>query len=278
MGSLLLLSSAFLHAFWNALAKKDRDIQVNLMGIILISALCGTLSLPLFKGPQFYNMESLWWGIAAGICEAGYMITLVFALKETTLGLAYTIMRGGAMLLVWMISLKFLNEQITFLTVIGIVLVFSGLFVSNITLKKRIDLSQAKWSYACAAFIAGYHLCYGRSLNIGASPGALFALSLFIAVPIFFLISGRGSIKALIKKMKHKPSYMVLGGILSAASFLIFLVGLRLSGAGFAITLRNTSIVFAQIFSLMLGEKLSRQQLIGAGMVCVGAGFLSWNG
>ena len=48
---------------------------------------------------------------------------------------------------------------------------------------------------------------------------------------------------------------MVANGLLAAASFLIFLFALQRAGAGAVFTLRNTSIVFAQLFSWALGER-----------------------
>jgi drug/metabolite transporter (DMT)-like permease len=60
-------------------------------------------------------------------------------------------------------------------------------------------------------------------------------------------------------------------GLLCSASFLLFLTGLAAAGAGVALTLRNTSIVFAQGLSLALGERPTRTQVTGAVLVAAGA-------
>ncbi|WP_233590579.1 EamA family transporter [Legionella qingyii] len=63
---------------------------------------------------------------------------------------------------------------------------------------------------------------------------------------------------------------MSFGGVLSALSFLLFLLGLRYAEAGLAITLRNTSVVFTQIFAYWIGEKISSLQWLGALLVTLG--------
>jgi drug/metabolite transporter (DMT)-like permease len=276
MATLLLVTSAFLHALWNALAKKNKNIEINLMGIMAAASFFGLAAIPFFPGEAFPHGLSFWWALAAGLFEAGYMVTLVHALNETSLGLSYTIMRGGAMVIVWFISIPFLNEPIHIKSVFGILLVLGGLILSNIRLDGKLNLKQVRWSYLCALFIAGYHLSYGRALDLHAQPASLFAFSLIIGIPLFFYFSGRAKIIELKNVMKTAPSIIIIGGAFCAASFIIFLIGLKHSGAGYAITLRNTSIIFAQILSLVIGEKLSRRQIAGAAIVFLGAALLTF--
>ncbi|STY28830.1 transmembrane protein [Legionella wadsworthii] len=65
-----------------------------------------------------------------------------------------------------------------------------------------------------------------------------------------------------------------LGGMISALSFLLFLIGLRDSEAGLALTLRNTSVVFAQIFAYFIGKKISPSQWVESFLVALGACFI----
>ena len=61
-----------------------------------------------------------------------------------------------------------------------------------------------------------------------------------------------------------------------AGSFLLFLAGLAATGAGAALTLRNTSVVFAQAIALLMGERPPRRQLAGAALVVLGASLVAW--
>jgi drug/metabolite transporter (DMT)-like permease len=65
------------------------------------------------------------------------------------------------------------------------------------------------------------------------------------------------------------------GGALATASFLLFLVGLERSGAGIALTLRNTSVVFAQLLAALIGERLPGRQLVGSALVVLGAALVA---
>jgi drug/metabolite transporter (DMT)-like permease len=72
---------------------------------------------------------------------------------------------------------------------------------------------------------------------------------------------------------------MVMGaGVLCAASFLLFLVALARGGAGAAVTLRNTSVLFALLLAWMMGERPGRWQVAGILGVAAGAMILGWPG
>jgi drug/metabolite transporter (DMT)-like permease len=64
--------------------------------------------------------------------------------------------------------------------------------------------------------------------------------------------------------------------VLCTASFLLFLVGLRASGAAVALTLRNTAVVFAQLLAVGMGEHVPRRQAAGAVLVALGAAAVAW--
>ncbi len=263
------------HASWNAISKRDGDPEINLLGIMAISSVVATLLIPFFGGPMFGGRIGFAWGIGAGLCEAGYMVALAIAFEKGSFSLAYIIMRGGAMIMVWIISTLTLHERFTALTGFGILFILVGLIIANFE-KAKMPFSFFVASYLCAAFIASYHLCYGLSLAAKSAPLSLFALATWIAVPIFFVASGKDKIHQLVIKLHTKPFWLIAGGTACAASFVIFLFGLRLSGAGYAISMRNTSILFAQIFAVLIGERVTKQQWIGAIVVMVGACLISF--
>jgi drug/metabolite transporter (DMT)-like permease len=127
------------------------------------------------------------------------------------------------------------------------------------------------WAFGGALFIAGYHLCYGFSIAAGASQVSLFAVSMFISLPIlasqaktknFFQWPARGF---------KDSALLIFTGILSAVSFILFLYGLPKTGPGYAITLRNTSVGWAQIFAFLMGEEVTSHQTIAVGIILGGA-------
>jgi drug/metabolite transporter (DMT)-like permease len=65
-------------------------------------------------------------------------------------------------------------------------------------------------------------------------------------------------------------------GVLCTVSFLVFLSALARGGAGAAVTLRNTSVVFALLLAWALGERPGRRQITGTVAVALGAVLLGW--
>jgi drug/metabolite transporter (DMT)-like permease len=133
-----------------------------------------------------------------------------------------------------------------------------------------------RWAYLSAFFIAGYHLCYHQALIREAHPTSLFCIAMFVSLPFLFWSLGREPKKRIMATWKMHRTRVTLCGIAAMASFVIFLYGLKVSAPGYAISLRNSSIFFALIFSYVLKEKISRVQFLGALTVGVGTIVLSF--
>ena len=271
----LVLLSAFLHAFWNALLKRAADPEAVSTGIMAVALLAAGSATAFLPGPAFPDRPALVWGLAAGCFEGLYFLTLARALGGASLGWSYTWMRGGSILLVWPVSLLFLGEAIRPFPALAVLVVCLGLAFMGFTPRSG-DRRSLAWAATVGSAIAGYTLCYKLSLGHGAMPVPLFALSMAVSLPIqvavrilrgtFHRTSGRA----------HPWGLMLAAGLLSTASFTLYLKALTLGGAGVMATLRNTSVVFAVLFSWALGERPSPRQWAGALLVAAGAVGLAW--
>jgi drug/metabolite transporter (DMT)-like permease len=290
----LVLLSAFLHAAWNALLKRERDkdaagavVLAVAAAVAAIAALIAALAGP---GVPFADRSALGFAVAAGLFEAGYFITLVLALARGPLGLVYTVSRGGAILLVWPVSVLWLHEPVTTPVVAGSLVLAGGLLLGPILgavgfprsararlagLERGGDPRSVRLACLCGAFIAAYHLCYKRAMAAESSAAAVFAVALAVALPINLARLGGAARRQLPGVLARRPGPLLLAGALCAASFLIFLVALRDVGAGLVLTLRNSSILFAVLLGWLLGEPTSRRDLAGALLVACGAALLS---
>src|SRR5262245_9804526 len=114
---LLVLASAFLHAAWNALLKRERDKDVAGVVVVAIATLAALVVAGAVAGATgrlpFGDRAALAWSLGAGLFEGGYFITLVMALERAPLGTVYTVSRGGAILAVWPVSALWLGESVT---------------------------------------------------------------------------------------------------------------------------------------------------------------------
>lgn len=274
----VVLGSAFLHAAWNAILKREGGSQEAAAGIFVVCAVAA-LAAALLEGKGFPDWRSCAWSAASGVFEAGYILSLARSLTRAPLGLAYTVSRGGALVGVWPVSILFLGERATALGLSGAVLVLLGLVLTGFGQDRtagRTDPAGLGWAAVSALNIAGYHVCYKQALSTGGAACAVFAVSIGVAVPLSLERLGAAGRRRLVAIFRERPLPIVIAGILSCASFLIFLVGLARAGAGAVLTLRNTSILFAQILAIAIGERPTRARVLGGIIVAVGAVLLGW--
>jgi drug/metabolite transporter (DMT)-like permease len=276
--ALLVLGSAFLHAAWNAVLKRQPDPEHAVMAMMGVAALSGA-AWACATTPHIPVARVAAWSIAAGVFEAGYFVTLARALSRAPLGPVYTLSRGTALLTVWPISVLWLGERVSIASLLGTVLVGSGLAAVGLAGHDRREDGGTRgfgWALVCALFIAAYHLAYKQALDDAGTPTTVVAISLGAAVLLNLARLGRTGSRHVIRALATHPSQIVCAGLVVTLSFSIFLHALAEGGAGATLTLRNTSVLFAQGFGLALGERPRPVQWGGACLVALGAVVLAW--
>jgi uncharacterized membrane protein len=126
------------------------------------------------------------------------------------------------------------------------------------------------WAALTALFVGGYQLAYKLALQTGGTPTGVVAISLLSACGVTFATLGRVRARAALDAVKAEPIRITLAGLLTSVGFAVFLVAMGRAGAGAVVTLRNTSILFAQIIGFAMGERPRRLGVIGAVLVTVG--------
>jgi drug/metabolite transporter (DMT)-like permease len=277
----LVLLSALLHASWNALLRletdKDRALAAAVTVAALVAAVVAGVRWGLGQQP-FASVESFGWTIGAGVCEWLYFASLAKALDRGALGPVYTITRGGAILLVWPISIALFAESLTFAPALGSAIVFGGLALSSVGISgaRKSDRAALAWAIACATSIAGYHLAYKAALQGGSSASAVFAVGLGVATAINIGRIGAEGRRVISVLVRTRLARIVVMGVICSGSFLILLEALVGGGAGFVLTLRNTSVLFAVGLAFAIGERPRRSEIFGAALVAAGAILMSW--
>ena len=279
----LVLLSAFLHAGWNALLRVEPDKDRGLVGAISVAALfaCVIGGIRWGLGDQpFDSLASLGYTGLAGAFEAVYFATLALAMERGRLGPVYTVSRGGAVLVVWPMSIVLFEEVFTATSSTGSALVLGGLILAGFGAHHASKGVEGKssgigWASACAASIAGYHLSYKAALQSGGSASATFAVSLAFAAIIRIVWLGRGGRSALVSVVRSRLPRVVLMGLICGGSFLILMEALARGGSGFVLTLRNTSVLFAAVLAWSIGERPVRAEFVGAALVAIGAAVMS---
>lgn len=276
-----MLLSALLHASWNALLRVEADKDRALVAAVTVATLLAAVVAgvrSVLGEPPFATSLSLVWALAAGVLEWLYFASLAKALDRGALGPVYTISRGGAILLVWPISIAFFAEPLSMTSAIGSAVVFGGLALarSRTGAARRTGGSALAWAIACAASIAGYHLAYKAALREGGGPSAVFAVALAVASVINVVRIGGDGRRVIGSLVRTRFARLVLMGAICGGSFLILLEALAAGGAGYVLTLRNTSVLFATGLAYAIGERPRRVEILGAAGVAIGAILMAW--
>jgi drug/metabolite transporter (DMT)-like permease len=277
----LVLVSAFLHASWNALLRlevdKDRSLVLAISFAALLACIVAAIRWQLGQEP-FPTTASLVWTVLAGVLEWIYFWSLAKALERGRLGVVYTISRGGAILVVYPVSIALFSEQLTLVSGIGSAVVLGGLTLASTgTGDNRASHRNAvAWAVACAVAIAAYHLAYKAALREHGGPSAVFGVSLAAASLINVIRVGGAGREVIAQLARTRLARIVLMGALCGGSFLILMEGLVRGGAGFVLTLRNTSVLFAVGLAFLIGERPRRPEIIGAAFVAIGAILMAW--
>lgn len=267
----LVLVSAFLHALWNALLRRERDKDRALVVAVAVAAalsaaVTGASALA-SDAPVLPTAGALAWSLISGVAELGYFYSLSRALDRGPLGSVYTVSRGGAILVAWPLSVALYGEPLAARSVAGSALVLVGVACAGGGL--ALPRAALAWSIACAVAIAGYHLTYKAALAAGGSPQAVFAISLGLATLINIVRLGDAGRRAAIGLASWR---IALIGAILAASFLLLLDALTSGGTAVVLTTRNTSVLFALGLAALIGERPRPAQVAGA--ILVGAGAL----
>ena len=289
----LVLVSAFFHALWNALLRIEPDKDRALVGAIACASLFACVIAGVRWGlgePPFATTESLLWTLLAGAFEAVYFATLARALDAGPLGAVYTVSRGGAVLVVWPLSIVLFHELVTPASAAGSALVLGGLVLCGVGahgVRGSRDRTGVWWAVLCAVSIAGYHLAYKAALDAGGASSATFAVSLSLsaAISIVRVVSptrlararrsavDRRGLAAVFRARGHRIALM---GIVCGGSFLILMEALAIGGSGYVLTLRNTSVLFAAALAFAIGERPAHAEIAGSALVAGGAVLMSW--
>jgi uncharacterized membrane protein len=216
------------------------------------------------------------------VLEVAYFASLARALTAGPLGPVYTISRGGALVLVWPISVAAFAERVTLPALAGSAIVLAGLALSSAGLPRRPAADPAArggalaWAVVCAAAVAGYHLAYKAALAAGGSPSAVFAVALAVATAINLARLGAEGRRVTAAITRMHARRVLLMGVVCGGSFLILMEALAAGGAGFVLTLRNTSVLFALALARAVGDPPRRAQVTGAILVAAGAVLMAW--
>ena len=265
---LIVLTAAFLHAFWNALVKGSGDKTIVLGLIALGHVVPGVAIAVLAPLPGW---DALPYIIASTLLHWGYYYFLNLAYQKGDLSLVYPITRGLAPVMVALGAQIWIGESLPVLAWLGILAVSAGVMVlSKGIFKTAVPKTSIVAAVIVATLVASYSLVDGIGVRLSDSImgyiGWLFTAEACVALFIFKTRWAR------LRMLTVKTCLLgFIGGILSATAYALVLYVKTEAPLGVVSALRETSVIFAALIGVIwFGEGPKTRRLLAGVIVGVG--------
>jgi drug/metabolite transporter (DMT)-like permease len=273
---ILLFLSASMHALWNLLLKNANEKYIAMGWQVILSGLFAFGFILAAGLPP----RSMWgWAVLSMALETVYFILLCVAYNDGDFSLVYPIARGGAPALLVLWSALFLHEKLTSGGYLGLAMITSGMIVIGATtlIQKRDaakpHLRSILTALVVAFIISVYTFVDGRAVKNG--PALQYGLLMFAMMPFTTtpFLAYRHGWSAFSRVWKNNPKYLLLGGALGLAAYMLALFAYTFAPLSYSGAVREVSAVIGAF----LGWKFLKEEMGGvrvAGSVIVFAGVL----
>ncbi len=263
----LVLFGALLHATWNAIIKAGTDKSLD---AALVSAGGAVAALPLL--PFLPLPASAAWPFigASAILQFAYFQLVAAAYRAGDIGLVYPLMRGVAPLIIVSTSSFILKETLSGGALIGTMTICAGIL--TLAFEARKGSSRAiLLALANAVVIATYTYVDGIGARISGN-SVSYTLWMALLPPILLFtwaISQRG-INAVAAHVRYNWWRGLIGGGGSIVSYGLALWAMTKAPVAMVAALRETSILFALVISVVVLKERSSMWRYIAGAIIAG--------
>lgn len=264
----VVLFAAALHATWNAVIKGGRDTLLTTAMVAGVSALLAVSALPFLPPPAPASWPLI--GISA-VLQTLYFVLLANAYRVADMSQTYPLMRGVAPLIVAAISAGLLREPMGPFGWLGVLVVCGGV----LSMAAGARLGQGKGvrlALLNAVVIAGYTLIDGWGVRHSGSPAAYTLWIFFLTgIPIIGWALARRA-TSFGKYVAANWGLGLFGGIGTASSYGLALWAMTAAPVAVVAALRETSIVFGTVISVVvLREQAAPMRIAAACVIAAGA-------
>jgi drug/metabolite transporter (DMT)-like permease len=264
----LALGAAFLHAFWNLLLARARDVEAA----TAVALVAGIVAFAPVAALAWEAEPEVWPFLAVtSLLQLTYFVLLTAAYGRADLSFVYPIARGSAPVLVLVAGIVVLGEGASTAQVAGVLLVAGGvLLVRGVGGRARAgDLVLALGIAAC---IAAYTLLDQRGIRY-ASPVVYQELSMIPAAVGFLVLTLRRRGGQRVREAIGPAS--IAAGLATFGAYVLVLAALSRASAASVAAVRETSVVIATALAApLLRERVGVPRLAGAILVVAGVALL----
>ena len=263
------LTAAVLHAFWNLLLARARDIE-SATAVALIAAI--VVFAPVTAAT--WRADSRVWPFIAvtTVLQLVYFALLTTAYRRAEVSVVYPLARGLAPVLVLIVGATALSQATSLVQVVGVCLVATGVLLVR-GFRRPTGSSGVRFGLAIAAVIAAYTLLDKHGIRY-AAPITYLELSMGSATIGYagavLAVKGRSRLRAEV----GVPA--IAAGLASFGAYALVLAALERASAASVAAVRETSIVIATALAApLLKERVGRARLAGAIVVAAGVALLA---
>jgi uncharacterized membrane protein len=275
---LLVFVSAFSHGLWNYLAKAGKDKE-SFMLIMNISSLILFLPVFYFILPSIYfPMEILPYLLVSGLAETVYFLGLGKAYEDGDLSVVYPVARSSPVF-VTIIAALFLGENISVTGLIGILIIFVGVYVLHLKGLTVDDfsaplkyLSSSSSRYAIIAALGTTVYSITDKLGVMTVNPLLYSfwLGFFVTTMLTIAVVLRKGIKPLKDELKH-PFRVGAAGVLMRGGYMMVLYAMSVAPISYILSLRQVSVVIGALMGVVfLKESYGKVRIIGSIIIFLG--------
>src|SRR5215217_1733566 len=249
---LLALGSAVLHAAWNLLLARARDVQAAAATTFVVSVV---VALPFAL--VWWNADASAWpyALASTLLEIVYVVALALAYRGGEVSFVYPLTRGLAPVVALVLGALVLGDAVSTTAAVGVLLVAFGVVLVRgvgahgdaraLTLVDREGIQHAGALTYFVLTLAGPCLVYPPLVGLGA-----------------------------MRRELHPET--VAAGLANLGSFTLGLLALRHGPAAPVLAVRSSSVVIATVLAgRLLAERVSRGRLAGSILVFAGIALLA---
>lgn len=264
----LALGAAVLHATWNALLARARDVRSATTVALVVAVV---LFAPLAAATWSVERAAVPWIVASSALELVYFLLLTAAYRRSNLSLVYPIARGSAPILV-LAGAAVAGATLGVAQAVGVVLVGGGVLLVR-GVRGEVDTRGVLFALAIGATIAGYTLVDKEGIEHAATlPYLVLVLAPVAAATLAVQLASGG-----VQSVRAELSWpAVVAGVLSFAAYALALAALELAPAASVAAVRETSILFAvALGALVLRERVTPWRVAGAALVVIGVALVA---
>jgi drug/metabolite transporter (DMT)-like permease len=268
----LVVGAAFLHAGWNALAKRAGDPVAFLWWAGLLGTVAYAPLAVWILCRDGLRRDALPFVIATVLLHTAYFYTLGRAYRAGEYSLVYPVARGLGVALVPVLGLALLDERLSAEGAAGIALVVAGIFCLHWTRTAwtvRRPAPGTGWALATGVTIASYSLV--DKAGVARAHPLVYIWLMEVGACLLLLPLAIGRDRRLAREWRSNRAALAAAAVMSPGAYLLILFAFRLSKAAYVVASREMSIVLsALIGTILMSEGALPRRLAGAAVVLAG--------